>query len=78
LPLCRALDASRRSDEIKVRLAFCPTDLLNSLLPARCITADNYHMNAKLGHLLAAARPMPLVPPVINAVTEIPTHFVSF
>jgi len=73
-PRARRVSKIRRN---KIRFASCRTDFRNRLLAAFRIAAYDYDMDAKLASLLAAARPIPLVPPVMSAVDELVAIFNS-
>ena len=52
----------------KIRFASRGPDFVDCLLTALRIAPYNQYVDAELRQLMAVARPMPLVPPVINAV----------
>src|SRR6266852_4625139 len=71
LATSRALDASRRSDEIKS--AAPPAARISAAVfsPRSALRPTTMTWKPSWASLLATARPIPLVPPVISAVNEL-------
>src|SRR3989441_2523584 len=71
LATARALDASRRSEEIKSASPPAARICATVFSPRSALRPTTMTWTPSWASLLAAARPIPLVPPVISAVNEL-------